>query len=256
MEYEADRAKDAAGEPSLAEMTFKAIDILAKNQDGFVLMVEGGRIDHASHAGNAYRTLMDTVALNGGGQGGGGEDHPEETLIVITADHSHSLTINGYAKRGNPILGISIGVDGEPILASDGKPYTTLSYANGPGAPILSMPEGAEMEEDSGIILDPKEGRPDPSKVDTTDMNHIQYAAVPLPSETHAGEDLGIYATGPWAHLFQGTVEENYIYHVLDYASKIGERCGQRAKADRSLLTLERRPASVCAGSRPRYFQG
>lgn len=64
MNFEHDRRQDAAGEPSLAEMTGKAIDILAKNPEGYLLLVEGGRIDHGSHNGNAYRTLSDAVALN------------------------------------------------------------------------------------------------------------------------------------------------------------------------------------------------
>ena len=68
MEYEADRAKDAAGEPSLAEMTAMAIDRLPQDEDGFVLMVEGGRIDHAHHAGNAARALEDTLAFDAGDQ--------------------------------------------------------------------------------------------------------------------------------------------------------------------------------------------
>ena len=49
MQYEHDRAGDEAGEPSLAEMAEKAIDILSRNPEGYVLLVEGGRIDHASH---------------------------------------------------------------------------------------------------------------------------------------------------------------------------------------------------------------
>src|SRR5205085_580566 len=64
MEYEADRAKDTAGEPSLAELTAKAIDVLSKSDQGFFLMVEGGRIDHAHHAGNARRALEDAIALS------------------------------------------------------------------------------------------------------------------------------------------------------------------------------------------------
>ena len=44
-------------------MTSKAIEILKKNRKGFYLMVEGGRIDHAHHAGNAYRALTDTIAM-------------------------------------------------------------------------------------------------------------------------------------------------------------------------------------------------
>ena len=64
MQYEHDRAGDEAGEPSLAEMAEKAIDILSRNPEGYVLLVEGGRIDHASHELNAYRTLSDGVAMN------------------------------------------------------------------------------------------------------------------------------------------------------------------------------------------------
>jgi alkaline phosphatase len=57
MRYEADRSLDVAGEPSLAEMTAKAIQVLKKNPRGFYLMVESGRIDHGHHAGNAHRAL-------------------------------------------------------------------------------------------------------------------------------------------------------------------------------------------------------
>ena len=135
MEYDYDRPKDKAGEPSLAEMADKAIDILSKNPKGYVLLIEGGRVDHGSHAGNAYRTMTDAVALNEAVKTVLRKVDLNDTLIVVTGDHSHTLTIAGYAKRGNPILGISIGTDGQPILATDGKPYTTINFANGPGGP-------------------------------------------------------------------------------------------------------------------------
>ena len=200
-------AKDKAGEPSLAEMADKAIDILARNPEGFVLMIEGGRVDHGSHAGNAFRTLTDAVALNEAVKAVLRKVNLDETLIVVTGDHSHTLTIAGYAKRGNPILGISIGVDGKPILATDGKPYTTISFANGPGGI-----EGAER----AARRSPWRRRRTPTSSSSRWSR--------LPSETHGGEDLGIYAIGPWSHLFQGTVEENYTFHVMDFASKISER--------------------------------
>ena len=206
MEYDHDRPKDKAGEPSLAEMTDKAIDILARNPEGYVLLIEGGRVDHGSHAGNAFRTMTDAVALNEAVKTVLRKVNLDETLVVVTGDHSHTLTISGYAKRGNPILGISVGVDDKPILAKDGKPYTTIGFANGPGGM-------AKPEERRTLTME-----------EATDPDFIQQSLVPLPSETHGGEDLGIYAIGPWAHLFQGTVEENYTFHVLNFASKIGER--------------------------------
>ena len=217
MEYEADRAKDKGGEPSIAEMTAAAIERRKQDEDGFVLMVEGGRIDHAHHAGNAARALEDTVAFNAAIQTALDATSREDTLIVVTADHSHSFTISGYPKRGNPILDVVVNVDDEQEKAADGKPYTTLGYMNGPGALFPALPEGATEAEAAGV-------RPDPSSEDTAAVDYLQQAAVPLASETHAGDDVTIYAWGPFAHLFTGTVEQNYVYHVLAHASKIGER--------------------------------
>ncbi|CAM5591736.1 hypothetical protein MAUB1S_09991 [Mycolicibacterium aubagnense] len=206
MQYEHDRPGDKAGEPSLAEMAEKSIDILSRNPEGYVLLVEGGRIDHASHESNAYRTLSDAAAMNEAVKAILRKVDLDETLIVVTGDHSHTLTIAGYAKRGNPILGISVGVDDEPIYGKDGKTYTTIGFANGPG--------GAEKPSERPMLTSEETMKPD----------FVQHSLVPLSSETHGGEDLGIYAIGPWAHLFQGTVEENYTFHVMNYASGIGDR--------------------------------
>lgn len=204
MQYEADRAKDAGGEPSLAEMTTKAIDLLGRNDEGYVLMIEGGRVDHAHHAGNAARALVDTVELSKAVEAALAKVDPAETLIVVTADHSHTFTISGYPKRNNPILGIAGKGD-------DGKPYTTLGYQNGPGAKV-------------------GEARADLSSVDTTDVDFLQQALVPLgESETHAGDDVAIFAQGPWAHLFHGSVEQNLVYHVMAHASDLPMRAAVAA---------------------------
>jgi alkaline phosphatase len=205
MQYETDRPKDKGGEPSLTEMTVKAIDMLSANANGYVLMVEGGRIDHAHHAGNAYRALEDTVALSEAVKAALAKVNPEETLIIVTADHSHVFTIAGYPKRNNPILGIA-------GTADDKKPYTTLGYQNGPGAKA-------------------DEPRADLTNVDTTDPDFLQQALVPLgEGETHAGDDVAIFAQGPWAHLFHGVVEQNFIYHVMAYASDLQVKAALAAK--------------------------
>ena len=96
MEYEHDRSTDTGGEPSLSEMTSKAIDILSKNQRGFFLHVESGRIDHAHHAGNAYRALTDTIEYANAIRVAMEKTNPDDTLIIVTADHSHVFTIAGY----------------------------------------------------------------------------------------------------------------------------------------------------------------
>jgi alkaline phosphatase len=209
VQYEADRANDPAGEPSLTEMTEKAIRMLEKNQKGFFLHVEGGRIDHAHHAGNAKRALLDTIELANAVKKAYEMTDPHETLILVTADHSHVFTIAGYPHRGNDILGVTKevpNVDGNaPVPTKDklGLPYTTLGYQNGPGWR-------------DAIATGQK--RPNLNAVDTTALDYLQEAAVPLSSETHAGEDVAIFASGPNAYLVRGVMEQNWIYHVMKEA--------------------------------------
>ena len=106
MQYEHDRDTNDAGEPDLEEMTrFAIAKLSAANPGGFVLLVEGARIDHANHEGNAFRALDETVSMSRAVRAAAGMTSADDTLIVVTADHSHTLNFVGYPKRGNPILG-------------------------------------------------------------------------------------------------------------------------------------------------------
>lgn len=203
MMFEADRT---AAEPSLTEMTAAALDVLSEREEGYVLLVEAGRIDHAHHYDNAYRALTSTVELAHAVELAVERTDPDDTLIVVTSDHGHTLTLSGYPTRGNPILGLVVGNDASgaaqdaPTPASDGKPYTTLSYANGPSA----RREGP---------------RRDLSGVDLTAPDVQQPSLVPLAMETHGGADVPSYAVGPGAHLLTGTEEQSYVFHVLRHAA-------------------------------------
>jgi alkaline phosphatase len=197
-------------------MTTKAIEVLRKNKKGFYLMVEGGRIDHGHHAGNAYRALTDAIAFAAAIQKARDMTSEKDTLIVVTADHSHTFGIVGYPSRGNPILG-KAAFDGKYLLDQDGLPYTTLSYANGPGV----VTNGVRHEFDAATereiaVTDVARGRrPDLTNIDTTSPRYLQESLVPFGSETHGGEDVPIYASGPKAYLFHGALEENVVYHVM-----------------------------------------
>ena len=79
MEHEADRANDAGGEPSLTQMTRAAISRLA-NDRGYFLVAEAGRIDHAHHAGNAYRAPCRHGGIRQCRGGCGGHDRRDEYL--------------------------------------------------------------------------------------------------------------------------------------------------------------------------------
>ena len=194
MKYEADRQRDPGNEPSLQDMTALAVKQLAENDQGYFLLVEAGRIDHAHHFSNAYRALTDTVALSDAVQWAVENVDLADTLIVVTADHSHTMTISGYPRRGNPILGTVETEPGKPILDATGVPYTTLSYANGPGY---------------------KKQRPNLSKINTQDPDYQQLGTVPTQSETHAGEDVAAFAVGQNAAAVRGVMEQNRLYNVM-----------------------------------------
>jgi alkaline phosphatase len=213
MQYEADRSNDIAGEPSLSQLTTKAINVLDNNQKGYFLVVEAGRIDHGHHAGSAYNALTDTIEFSKAVQAALDTTDPEETLILVTADHSHVFTIAGYPKRGNPILGKVVNVGAtEPALASDGMPYTTVGYTNGLGF----RNSVGETNADASYASDAISGRQDLSSIDTTDAGFHQEALVPLSSETHAGEDISLHAFGPGAQFAQGVMEQNVIFHLIN----------------------------------------
>ncbi|MBA4051268.1 MAG: alkaline phosphatase, partial [Erythrobacter sp.] len=199
MSFMAERKADSP-EPTLTDMTAAAIARLKADPDGFYLMVEGGRIDHAHHAGQAGFALEEAVEFARAVQWAVDHTDPADTLILVTADHSHVFTIAGYPQRGNDILGLVVappgrgedGGDGKsPVLAADGKPYTTLGYANGPGAV--------------------KGERPVPE----TGVAARQQALVPTGAETHAGEDVALFATGPGADRARGVIEQNVIYNII-----------------------------------------
>jgi alkaline phosphatase len=204
MQYEADRARDRAGEPSLAELTSAAIRTLQRHGDGFVLLVEGGRIDHAHHEGNARRALEDTIAMSDAVRAADELTADGDTLLLVTADHAHTLHFAGYPRRGNPILDkVREDATGDAYaLDKLGLPYTTLGYANGPG----------------WVAPGPR-GRRDLTDVDTTTLDYLQEAAVPLGDETHGGEDVGVWAKGPGADAVRGTVEQNVLFHFIVQAA-------------------------------------
>jgi len=213
MAYEADRGD----EPSLAEMSEIAIKALqAKSgENGFFLQIEAGRVDHAHHATNLARTLADGAAFVEAIARVDALTDDTDTLIVVTADHEHSFALNGYCGRGTPILGLCMDIDpageahtGEPVLGDDGKPYTVGGYLNGPGSVLIEQPDGNYYG-----------GRRVLTQEEATDVDYLQEALIPKFSETHSAEDVAVYAKGPFAHLFEGTVEQNYIFHVLHYAA-------------------------------------
>lgn len=208
MEYEVDRNQEIGGQPSLTEMTRQALNRLKKSPNGFVLMVEGGRIDHAHHENRAKMALEETVELENAVKAALEMTNREDTLIIVTADHGHAVTMSGYPERGNPILGFVKNVERGNFVTNQEnqpQPYTTIGYANGPGFDFhfnRSIGFWNNIENENYIS-----------------NNFVQMSTFHLDHETHGGEDVSAYAIGPQAHLVTGVHEQSYLAHLVAYAA-------------------------------------
>ncbi|MCU6434320.1 alkaline phosphatase [Undibacterium sp. Jales W-56] len=215
MSYDLDR--DPAKEPSLAEMTTKAMDVLAKNSKGYFLMVEGGRIDHALHETTAKKALQDTVAFDNAikaaiAKAKLADPDLKNTLIVVTADHDHTLVLNGYAKRtgktaaGNPgVLGVVKNyVTGVPDKDLDGAPYSIIGFGNGENRTQGSRSTMASLDE----------------TVTSANTYHQEAVVrVAAGSETHGGTDVFLGAIGKGADTFLGTIDNTKVFSLVKTAS-------------------------------------
>ncbi|XP_075158278.1 alkaline phosphatase 11 [Haematobia irritans] len=199
LEYHAKATTTHPSQPRLKDMTAAAIKILQKNPQGYFVFIEGGRIDHGHHNTAAGYALDETLEMDEAIQTAIDMTNEDDTLIVVSADHSHTMTISGYPGRGNPILGLN-----QYNRDLEGIPYYVLNYALGPQQ-----------------YMD-KNGK----RLDLSSMKYDEYMIKPSYIHTkmgsHAGEDVAIFARGPQAHLFSGTMEQNVIPHLMAYAACIG----------------------------------
>ena len=207
MTYVAQRSEDST-EPTLSQMTSAAIDRLAVGSEGYFLLVEAGRIDHGHHRGIPAYAMLETQALARAVETALKKVNLDDTLVMVTADHSHVFTMGGYPTRGNPILGLVIENDGtgkpnlEPARAEDGSTYRTVQYANGIGA-IASLPR-----------QDPSLGLHSRAQA-LFARRGIGVDGSVSNSETHGGEDVALYANGVGAEGVRGVIEQNLIFDIM-----------------------------------------
>ncbi|CAG5028500.1 unnamed protein product [Parnassius apollo] len=211
-------------DPSLADMTRTALSIIKKNEKGFFLFIEGGKIDHAHHYNNPYRALDETLELETALLTALERVNIAETLVVVTADHGHVMTFGGQrTPRGHPILGADVEVSD-----IDGLRYTTLLYGNGPGH---SEPRSLPVNVTNSF----------------SSPDALHESAVPKQWATHGGEDVPVYALGPMATiLFTGVVEQSYIPHAIAYAACLAHQSRRCMKTN---YTEPKKKSQGCAAS-------
>lgn len=203
MSYEFDRRRLTNDEPSLAQMTSKAIDILSKDQDGFFLFVEGSKIDWASHANDPVGVISDTLAFD-----------DAVNVALQYAKRDGNTLVMAFSDHGNG--GMSIGNKS----TDDTYSKLTLDQVLGPIKKATLTGEGlqkvlAGSKDDSRIkdvvakyygINDLKDTEVEQIKKGIDDKKELNYIFGPIISSRssigwttngHTGEDLTMYAYGP-----------------------------------------------------------
>ena len=247
MQYEIDRVRmeaEGADSLSLAEMVQAGISVLDNDEEGFFLMTEGGKIDWSCHANDAMTSIMDTIALSDAVQVAidFAAEHPEETLIIVTADHETGGMTIGFATTAydthfNYLQNQTIsftqfdavigemrenGATFEDALAEIEKYYglTTeegqdLTLTETEIASLTAAFELSMLPSEERVIGEQEEllyGGYEPLSMA---VSHIlnNKAGIAYTSYAHTGLLLPVYATGVGAEAFIGSYDNTDIFH-------------------------------------------
>ena len=214
-----DAVRDPARDPGLAAMAQKAVSVLSRNPKGFFLMVEGGLIDLALHDTNAKRALQEVAAFDNTlkatiAQMQAIDPGLKNTLIVVTADHDHTLLLNGYARRTGKTTATEPGVlglvrkvsDGSPRLDADGAPYTIIGFGTGENRVKGSRGAAAKLT-DAAVTAD--------------DYHYESVVRTEAGDETHGGSDVYLGAIGARADVFKGTIDNTRVFELIKAAANL-----------------------------------
>ena len=225
-------------QPGLVDMTNAALTQLSKNEDGFFLMVEGASIDKMSHPMDWDRALYETIEFDKAvGVARDFAAKNPDTLIVVTGDHTHGVSVIGtiddekpgtemrekvgvYADAGFPNYEDKDG-DGYPDKVDPTRRLAVFS-SNFPDyyetfRPKLEGPfEPTVQNEKKEYVANPAY-RDVPGAV-------LREGNLPKASESavHAVDDVVLQASGPGSEEFRGYMEERDIYRVLADSLALG----------------------------------
>lgn len=225
-------------QPTLLEMASAALAVLEKKDEGFFLMIEGASIDKMEHPMDGTRAAYDAIEFDKTiAMARKWAEQRGDTLIVVTADHNHSMSIVGTHDRRHATGRAGNGVYGDAT-------FPTYVDSNGDGFPDDPNPEvqlffGWSNHPDHAddfqfdpaplqpAVLDPA-GRavPNPKRDAGAEL---QQGNLPY-TETncvHCVDDVSIFATGPGAERFTGFLDNTEVFFGIMDALKVDARRGR-----------------------------
>ncbi len=225
MSYEIDRAKTS--EPSLAEMTAKTLEVLAKNPKGFFAMIEGGRIDHAAHRNDASATIRDTLAFDDAvGVALEFQRRNPDTLIIVTADHeTGGMALIGHSKNSKEYVGIDLSAiqkaqtSFELIVEELGKDPTPEKIRD-----AVKKHMGIEITEDEAkIVANDTIRKLDPYNYSYATLHTLAFVLRPYlrvgwGSQTHTASPLLAFGSGPGSEELVGFRHNTELFRIMKTA--------------------------------------
>ncbi len=217
MSYDLDR--DPAMEPSLREMTSKALEVLSKNSKGFCLMVEGSKVDWAAHANDPVGFVTDVVAFDRAVKAAlDFASARNDTIVLAVSDHGNSgISIgdrsisSGYDKTPwttfvNPLKAASVTGEGLEAFLPPGSAPDVIRQVVAQKLAITDLTDG-----EVAAIAGYKKGS----------LNYVvgpmvgARAKIGYTTGGHTGEDVVLYAFDPRGTRLTGLVDNTAIGQYL-----------------------------------------
>lgn len=223
-------------QPTLREMSAKALDALDNNKNGFFLMIEGASIDKMAHPMDFERLIWDTIEFDKTvGLAKEYAKRHKDTLVIVTADHGHSMTLNGTYNTKE-----AAGKSGEELRELVGtyekSKFPTYVDSDGDGFPDnpdadwkLAVGWGNHPDYNEDYLSNPQPISPtvqDPNVKDRTwyianpdkDPNGIHFNGnIPHDEsvEVHTFDDVPINTMGPGSELFTGYMDNTQVFRYM-----------------------------------------
>ena len=220
-------------QPDLVQEVRAALQVLSRNDNGFVLMVESGLIDKYSHSLDWERAVYDTIMLDDAVQvakdfAGARND----TLIIVVPDHAHPISLVGTYDD-----------DAGSTLREKLQTYAAAQFPNYPAPDHGGYPPSVDVSRRLALVFAAypdfcdagKPNLPGPAELGKVPkLSKEQYCAPGsalkvgnLPMTTrggvHSGDDVVLTASGPGAEMFHGRIDNTAVFRAMATALGLGK---------------------------------
>ena len=216
-------------QPSLAQMTAKALDVLSRNPKGFFAVIEGGRIDHASHRNDATGTIHDTLAFDAAvGVALDLARKQPDSLVIVAADHeTGGMALVGQGRTGDGHLGLAMEAiqkaqaSFEVVAAELGTSPTPQKIQQ-----VVKTYLGIELtDREAATVADDVIRKLDPSNYGHAYLHSLAFVLRPhlgvgWATHAHTASPLFAFGVGPGSERIGGLLHNTQLFDIMTSATE------------------------------------